>query len=95
MEKVEKSNPGDDDAEAEEIATPKSHSVHWLAVLKKLNESLRSLKMDLDDLSLMELPEQVFHRVSSVQEHSFIYSAGVYGDGFENAFNSIQLHQNT
>jgi Leucine-rich repeat (LRR) protein len=49
----------DDDDTGEVIATPKSHSVHWLAVLKRLNESARSLKMDLDDLSLMELPEQV------------------------------------
>jgi Leucine-rich repeat (LRR) protein len=48
-----------DDEEKEDIATPKSHSVHWLAVLKRLNESARSFKMDLDDLSLMELPEQV------------------------------------
>jgi Leucine-rich repeat (LRR) protein len=49
----------DEGNEEEEIATPKSHSVHWLAVLRRLNESVRSLRLDLDDLSLMDLPEQV------------------------------------
>jgi Leucine-rich repeat (LRR) protein len=49
----------EDDAEREEKSTPKSHSVHWLAVLKRLNDSARSLMLDLDDFSLMELPDQV------------------------------------
>ena len=49
----------DEENEEQEIATPKSHSVHWLAVLRRLNESVRSLRLDLDDLSLMDLPEQV------------------------------------
>jgi Leucine-rich repeat (LRR) protein len=57
MEITSKTNRIDD--EKEDIATPKSHSVHWLAVLKRLNESSRTFKMNLDDLSLMELPEQV------------------------------------
>ena len=57
MEAAAKKESGED--EEEDIATPKSHSVHWLAVLKRLNESARSLSLDLDDLSLMDLPEQV------------------------------------
>ena len=57
METAVKKESGQD--EKEDIETPKSHSVHWLAVLKRLNESGRSLSLDLDDLSLMDLPEQV------------------------------------
>jgi Leucine-rich repeat (LRR) protein len=73
MESAEHTELNDDDDKPEEIATPKSHSVHWLAVLKRLNESMRTLKMDLDDLSLMELPEQVLHSNMSIFEniHSF------------------------
>jgi Leucine-rich repeat (LRR) protein len=64
--KFDDEHEDDDGAKTEEIATPKSHSVHWLAVLKRLNESFRSLKMDLDDLSLMELPEQVINNLISM-----------------------------
>jgi Leucine-rich repeat (LRR) protein len=81
---------GGDDDEKVEITTPKSHSVHWLAVLKKLNESARSFKMGLDDLSLMELPEQV---LSNIFDHfikrCFSPFAGIFCNGTKNTLHSV------
>jgi hypothetical protein len=81
---------GGDDDEKVEITTPKSHSVHWLAVLKKLNESARSFKMDLDDLSLMEIPEQV---LSNIFDHfikrCFSPFAGICCNGTKNTLHSV------